>query len=144
MKRERLHLSQYQSIETGLDFNGRYYIAYSSRTSLYFRDVVALRKWLKLPKGIPSRDSFDSWIASIEAADQERASKKTQPLTGKPPMQENGPNLSQELLETGFGPEVFAEEEDPMDDLRQASADVSGVEVHLDKSDPNYQTKMVT
>ena len=29
MKREKLHLSQYQSIETGLDFNGRYYIAYS-------------------------------------------------------------------------------------------------------------------
>ena len=121
MKRERLHLSQYQSIETGLDFNGRYYIAYSSRTSLYFRDVVALRKWLKLPKGIPSRDSFDSWIASIEAADQERVSKKAQPLTGGPLMEGKGPNLSQELLATGWGPEV-----------------------HLDESDPNYQTKMVT
>ena len=135
MKRERLHLSQYQSIETGLDFNGRYYLAYSSRASLYFRDVVALRKWLKLPKGIPSRDSFDSWIASIEAADQERAAKK------KPLPQEG---LSDELLATGFGPEVHEDESAPMDNLRQASADVSGVEVHLDKSDPNYQTKMVT
>ena len=113
MRRERLHLSQYQSIETGLDWNGRYYIAYSSPASLFFRDVKALRKWLKLPKGVASRDSFDSWIASIEAADQERVSKKAQPLTGEPLISGNGPNLSQELLETGFGPEVFAEEEDP-------------------------------
>ena len=104
MKREKLHLSQYQSIETGSDTNGRFYIAYSSRASLFFRDVVALRKWLKLPKGIPSRDSFDSWIASIEAADQERAAKK------KPLPQEG---LSDELLATGFGPEAFQDDEDP-------------------------------
>ena len=113
MKRERLHISQYQSIETGLDWNGRYYIAYSSPASLFFRDVKALRKWLKLPKGIPSRGSFDSWIASIEAADHERASKKAQPLTDGPLMEGKGPNLSQELLETGFGPEVFQDDEDP-------------------------------
>ena len=107
MRRERLHLSQYQSIETGLDGNGRFYIAYSSRTSLYFRDVVALRKWLKLPKGIPSRDSFDSWIASIEAADQERAAKRTSNLA------EVRSSPSAELLATGFGPEVFQDDEDP-------------------------------
>ena len=89
---------------------------------MFFRDVVKLRKWLKLPKGIPSRDSFDSWIASIEAADQERVSKKAQPLTGGPLMEGNGPNLSQELLATGFGPEVFAEEEE----------------------DPTANTKMIT
>ena len=111
MKRSRIHLSTYQSIETGLDASGRFYIAYSSQASLFFRDVVALRKWLKLPKGIPSRDSFDSWIASIEAMDQERAVKK------KPLPQEG---LSDELLATGFGPEV-----------------------HLDESDPNYQTRTV-
>ena len=113
MRRDRLNLSRYQSIETGLDWNGRYYIACSSRASQFFRDVAALRKWLKLPKGIPSRDSFDSWIASIEAADQERVSKKAQPLTGGPLMEGKAPNLSQELLETGFGPEVFQDDEDP-------------------------------
>jgi hypothetical protein len=113
MKREKLHLSHYQSIETGLDWNGRYYIAYSSPASLFFRDVKALRKWLKLPKGVASRDSFDSWIASIEAADQERVSKKAQPLTGGPLMEGKAPNLSQELLATGFGPEVFQDDEDP-------------------------------
>jgi hypothetical protein len=121
MKREKLHISQYQSIETGLDASGRFYIAYSSPASMFFRDVTALRKWLKLPKGVASRDSFDSWIASLEAADQERVSKKAQPLTGGPLTKGKGSNLSQELLETGFGPEC-----------------------HLDESDPNYQTKMVT
>jgi hypothetical protein len=111
MKRERLHISHYQSVETGLDASGRYYIAYSSPASLFFRDVKALRKWLKLPKGVASRDSFDSWIASIEAADQERVSKKA--LTGGPLMEGEAPNLSQELLATGFGPEVFQDDEDP-------------------------------
>ena len=104
MKRSYLKLSAYQSVEASKDWNGRYYIAYSSPASLFFRDVVALRKWLKLPKGIPSRDSFDSWIASIEAADQERAAKK------KPLPQEG---LSDELLATGFGPEAFQDDEDP-------------------------------
>jgi hypothetical protein len=115
MKREKLHISQYQSIETGLDASGRFYIAYSSPASMFFRDVTALRKWLKLPKGVASRESFDSWIASIEAADQERAFNKAGAIQG------TSPNLSQELLETGFGPEC-----------------------HLDESDPNYQAKMVT
>ena len=114
MKRDKLHLSQYQSIETGLDWNGRYYIAYSSRASQFFRDVAVLRKWLKLPKGIPSRDSFDSWIASIEAADQERAAKRTSNLA------EVRSAPSAELLATGFGPEC-----------------------DLDESDPNYQTRTV-
>jgi hypothetical protein len=132
MRRERLHLSHYQSIETGLDASGRFYIAYSSPASMFFRDVTALRKWLKLPKGVASRESFDSWIASLEAAD---AAKQ------KPFLREG---LSDELLATGFGPEVHLDESDPMDVYRQASADVSGVEVHLDESDPNYQTKMVT
>ena len=104
MKRERLHLSRYQTIETYRDAGcSRVYIAFSNNSSGMFCDVVALRKWLKLPKGIPSRDSFDSWIASIEAADQERVAKK------KPLPQEG---LSDELLATGFGPEVH-EEEDP-------------------------------
>jgi len=113
MRRERLNLSQYQSIETGLYASGRFYIVYSSPASLFFRDVKALRKWLKLPKGVASRDSFDSWIASIEAADQERVSKKAQPLTGGPLMEGKAPNLSQEVLATGFGPEVFQDDEDP-------------------------------
>lgn len=109
MKRERLHLSRYTSVETYRDFSGRIYIACSSNASMLFRDAGELRKWLKLPKGIPMRESFDSWIASLEAAD---AAKRK-------PLAEEG--LSDELLATGFGPEV-----------------------HLDESDPNYQTRVVT
>ena len=107
MKREKLHISHYQSVETGLDASGRFYIAYSSPASLFFRDVKALRKWLKLPKGVASRDSFDSWIASLEAADQQRAFNKAGAI------QDTSPSLSQELLATGWGPEVHLDESDP-------------------------------
>jgi hypothetical protein len=58
-------------------------------------------------------EAAQGWIASIEAADQERVSKKAQPLTGGPLMEGKAPNLSQELLATGFGPEVFQDDEDP-------------------------------
>ena len=75
---------------------------------------------MKIPKGLPMREALDSWLASLEAIDQER-SKKALPLTSPEPIQGSAPNLSPELLATGWGPEV-----------------------HLDESDPNYQTKMVT
>jgi hypothetical protein len=106
VKRERLHLSRYQSVETYVDgWNGRAYIACSSNTSMLFRDVAELRRFLKLPKGIASREAFDSWIASLEAADQERVSKKAEPLTSEAPEVQMSSSLSQELLATGFGPE---------------------------------------
>ena len=68
MRRERLHLSPHQFIETGRDFNGRFWIGYSSGASRLFRDAKDLRRFLKLPQGIPSRASFDSWIASLTDA----------------------------------------------------------------------------
>lgn len=113
MKRERLHLSVHTSIETGVDWNGRYYIAYTSGASVFLRCPKEVRKWLKLPVKIPSREAYDSWIASLEAADAERANRKDKAKEG---------GLSDELLATGFGPEVHA----------------------LDESDPNHQTKMIT
>lgn len=113
MKRERLHLSVHTNIETGVDWNGRYYIAYANGASVFMRCSKEVRKWLKLPAKIPSREAYDSWIASLQAADAERAKRNSK---GK----EEG--LSEELLATGFGPEVHA----------------------LDESDPNHQTKMIT
>jgi hypothetical protein len=120
MKRERLHLSVHTSIETGRDWNGRFYIVYSNNASVFLRCSKDVRKWLKLPSKIPSREAYDSWIASLEAADQERVSKKAQPLTSEPLMEGKSPNLSHELLATGFGPEC-----------------------HLDESDPNHNTRTV-
>lgn len=113
MKRERLHLSVHTSIETGVDWNGRYYIVYANGASVFRRCPKEVRKWLKLPAKIPSREAYDSWIASLEAADAERANRNNK-------VKEEG--LSEELLATGFGPEVHA----------------------LDESDPNHQTKMIT
>ena len=69
MKRERLHLSQHQVVETYRDMSGRVFIAYSSGCSMFFRDRKALVRWLKVPKSIPMRASLDSWLDSLEAAD---------------------------------------------------------------------------
>ena len=77
MKREKLHLSQHQVVETYRDMSGRVFIAYSSGCSMFFRDRKALVRWLKVPKSIPMRSSLDSWLDSLEAADQERQEDPT-------------------------------------------------------------------
>lgn len=112
-KRDRLHLTPRESIETARDWNGRYYIVYSNGSSIYTRDLKELRRFLKVPKGIPMREALDSWLASLEAMDSDREKRREQVSTDE--------GLSDELLATGFGPEVHA----------------------LDESDPNYATKTV-
>ena len=103
-KRDALRLPGEMSIETGPDWSGRYWVGYRKGCSMFFRDVKLLRKWLGLPLGTTSRQAFDSWVASIEADDAERAKRKAQPQEG----------LSEEHLATGFGPEVHAlDETDP-------------------------------
>ena len=69
MKRERIHLSQHQVIETYRDWSGRVYIAYSGGASVFIRDRKDLVRFLKIPKSIPMRSSLDSWLDSLAAAD---------------------------------------------------------------------------
>jgi hypothetical protein len=38
MKREMLQLSPHQYVETGRDLNGRFWIAYSSGATMFFRE----------------------------------------------------------------------------------------------------------
>ena len=98
MKREMLQLSPHQFVETGRDFNGRFWIAYSSGATMFFREVKELRRFLRLPVAIPIRASFDNWIASLAAADQQR---------------------SAEHQVTGFGPECHQlDESDPNHNTR--------------------------
>ena len=112
MKRETLHLSPAQFIETGRDMNGRFWIAYSGGASVFIRDRKELIRFLKVPRSIPIRASLDSWLDSLEAADGDRSVKREQPLTSEAPIEQTAPSLSQELLATGFGPECH-DEEDP-------------------------------
>ena len=76
MKRDALRLSQHQFVETSRDFNGRYFIAYSSGASIFVRDIADLRQFLKLPKGLPMRESLESWLCSL--GDQD-ASQQPEP-----------------------------------------------------------------
>lgn len=108
-KRDRLWLPGQIPLETGLDWNGRWWVGYSKGRSQYFRCAKELRRWLKLPVGTPSRQAFDAWITSLEAADAER---------GKP--KEEG--LSPEVIATGFGPEVHGlDESDPQFQTRMVT-----------------------
>ena len=70
MKYEKLHLPGNMSVETGTDFNGRWFVAYKSGCSMYFRDVKELRRFLKLPLKTASRESLDSWLASLAASER--------------------------------------------------------------------------
>ena len=72
MKRERLHLSQYQSIETSKDWNGRFFIAYSNGASVFIRDLKELRRFLKVPKSIQMREKLDAWLAELEEGDTKK------------------------------------------------------------------------
>ena len=102
MKRARLQLNAATSIETSLDANGRYWIAYSNGASVFLRDTKELRRFLKLPKGIPSRERFDEWLAELQAADSARTERR-----------DVKEGLSEELLATSWGPEVHLDESDP-------------------------------
>lgn len=103
MKRETLHLPGNMSIETGKDWNGRYFICYAKNASIIARTDKEVKQFLKLPIKTASRDSLDSWLASLAAADQNKSQIH----------QQQNQELSAELLQTGFGPECHLDESDP-------------------------------
>jgi hypothetical protein len=80
MKRDALRLSQQQFIETGRDWNGRYFIAYSGGTSVFIREIAELRRFLSLPKGLPMRESLESWLSSLADMDAKRRGDVPAPL----------------------------------------------------------------
>ena len=101
MRRDALKLSSHQFVETGKDFNGRFFIAYSSGSSVFIRSATDLRRFLKIPKALPMRASLDAWLQELESSDQ---GVKPNPIDG----------LSAEHIATGFGPEVHGlDDSDP-------------------------------
>lgn len=102
-KRDALRLSQHCFVETSLDINGRFFIAYRSGVAIFIRDQVELKKFLKIPKSIPMRESLDSWLATLADMDAARSKPKV-PV---------GNSLPADVLATGFGPECHLDEEDP-------------------------------
>ena len=100
-RREQFRLPGGTPIETGIDWNGRWFVGYRKGSSMGFTCPTALRKWLGLPLKTPSREAFDAWIATLEESDAVKA---------KPPSVEQGQQL---LKETGWGPEAHSDEQDP-------------------------------
>ena len=71
MKRDTLRLPGGLSVETGRDWNGRFYIAYGKQASVFVRCPKELRKFLKLSLGTASRAALDSWLESLEATNND-------------------------------------------------------------------------
>lgn len=71
MKRDTLRLPGAMSVETGKDWNGRFYIAYGKQASVFVRCPKELRKFLKLSLGTASRAALDSWLESLEATNND-------------------------------------------------------------------------
>jgi hypothetical protein len=76
VKYDKLHLSPHTTIETYRDHNGRAYVAYSSGASVFLRDTQDLRRFLKIPKSIPMRESLESWLASLADMDAQKETPK--------------------------------------------------------------------
>jgi hypothetical protein len=72
VKRDSIRLSPTTTVETYRDLNGRAYIAFSGGASVFIRGVAELRRFLKIPKGIPMRESLESWLASLADQDAKR------------------------------------------------------------------------
>ena len=85
MKRDRIALSPHQTVETFIDGpNGRAFIAYSGGASVFIREATDLRRFLKIPKGLPMREALDSWLASLADMDAKRKGTPTEevPIEG--------------------------------------------------------------
>jgi hypothetical protein len=92
-RREQFRLPGGLPIETGVDWNGRWFVGYRKGSSMGFTCPVALRKWLGLPLKTPSREAFDAWIATLEESDTAKGQG----------------NLKADLI--SWGPEAHADED---------------------------------
>lgn len=91
------------TVETGKDFNGRFFIAHARGASVFVRDKKEMLRFLRLTSKTRSRDALESWLASLSLGDQ-----------GHNPMPTGmEPGLSSQELATGFGPECHLDETDP-------------------------------
>lgn len=97
-KPQSLQLGSGTLIMTSHDHNGRWWVTYYKHASLFHRDAAAVRKALKLPKGTPSRELLDTWLAELETLDEQRHSKIDDNVD----------------LSRTWGPEAHDDEHDPV------------------------------
>jgi hypothetical protein len=77
--------------------NGRFFIAYDKGASVFLRCPNDVRRWLKLPAKIPMRESYDSWIASLEAADA-KPSPNLLPIRSSGELDPSDPNYQSKTV----------------------------------------------
>ena len=80
MKRQRLDLRSGMLVERGRDWNGYFYIACAKGASVFIRDEKELRRFLKLPKGTPSRELLDAFLAEAQPRANDEGEEKREEL----------------------------------------------------------------
>lgn len=110
---QRFHVPRALFVERQVDrWNGESFIAWVPHTSSGFTDRKALLRFIAWPVKTPTGDALREWLKSFDpVVDQEPLAHDLQAAS----------SLSDELLATGWGPEVHA----------------------LDESDPNHLTRTV-
>ena len=91
----------------------RCYCCWKPGTSVFCTNRSEVLRFMAWPAKTPTGDALRLWLTEIEEADAVRKTASREPQPDLP--------LSDELLATGFGPEV-----------------------HLDETDPNFQTRTIT
>lgn len=66
-RRHCLDLGDGMLLEAQRDDAGWSFTALRRGSARWFRDPVALRKWLSLPLKTTSRERFDAWLAELQA-----------------------------------------------------------------------------
>lgn len=59
-------------IESKVDWNGRYYIAWRPSVSRIFRERNELIRWAGYTKGLPTRVALDEWLDNLGEASQQK------------------------------------------------------------------------
>lgn len=110
---KRFHVPGALLVERQVDrWNGESFIAWIPHTSRGFTDRKALLRFISWPVKTPTGDALREWLKGFDPI-----------VDHAPPAhdQQAASSLSDELLATGWGPEVHA----------------------LDESDPNHLTRIV-
>jgi hypothetical protein len=87
-------------VETGRDFNGRFFLVWKPNVSMFFRDRKEMIRWIKWPKGTPTRASLESWLDSMEADDAKKKGQDLEPSAALDPasLDSNDPNYQTRVI----------------------------------------------
>jgi hypothetical protein len=96
MKRREKFEARGVLVESSIDWNGRYYLAWRPSSSLYFRDRKELVKWLGYPQTTPTRALLLEWLDELDAKDAAKKGPVVEPVAHTEVVGSFDPNAHQD------------------------------------------------